>query len=187
MLFNLKLSISTDLYKYLYPLNVLFWVSLPRNLLSLQQSIDLQKFRFYVWIYCLCCVLSLIFQEITIYKLITNSTTNSTTAKDFLVLLECFNLTQFENSSIRSKGHTLDLVIANELFDNLNSYQLILSFLTGKIVRMCCCFTAFLLIIFLSSFNLVFEKIEMALAKVTNDSLFGFWCWISNYSYSLRH
>lgn len=106
--------------------------------------------------------------------MITNSTTNSTTAKDFLVLLECFNLTQFENSSIRSKGHTLDLVIANELFDNLNSYQLILSFLTGKIVRMCCCFTAFLLIIFLSSFNLVFEKIEMALAKVTNDSLFGF-------------
>lgn len=35
-------------------------------------------------------------------------------AKDFLAVMECFNLTQFVNASTRSKGHTLDLVIANE-------------------------------------------------------------------------
>lgn len=39
--------------------------------------------------------------------------TNSLMTKD-LAVLECFNLTQFVNASTRSKGHTLDLVIANE-------------------------------------------------------------------------
>lgn len=37
-------------------------------------------------------------------------------SKDFLALLECFNLTQSVNRSIHCNGHTLDLLTASELF-----------------------------------------------------------------------
>lgn len=37
-------------------------------------------------------------------------------AKDFLFLFDCFNLSQFVNVLTHCKGHTLDLVIANDSF-----------------------------------------------------------------------
>lgn len=53
------------------------------------------------------------------------------------MLLECFNLTLFVNGSTRSKGHTLDLVIANELFDqiatNLSCLSLLATFLESVV------------------------------------------------------
>ncbi|XP_069043695.1 uncharacterized protein [Lepisosteus oculatus] len=42
--------------------------------------------------------------------------TSSSLAKDFLSLLGCFDLTQFVCTPTHNKGHTLDLIIANDSF-----------------------------------------------------------------------
>ncbi len=51
--------------------------------------------------------------------------------KDFLFLLDCFNLKQLISGPTHNKGHTLDLVIANDaIVSQLSSVDIGLSVIT---------------------------------------------------------